>query len=162
VPKSVHRDAALTAAELDGLMTDAKVMRIASIGPGTRINLTPMWFGWAGGCVYTYGRGQKVVNLRREPSVTVLVDRNERFVELTGAMLQGRATVLETAEDEAADPHLEEVRVLMGKKYAGYHPTPATDGQPLASTAAGRTRRWIRVDIDKALTWDNAKLFGGR
>ncbi len=71
-------------------------MRVASVGPRNRINLTPMWFGWAGGRVYFYGRGQKVVNLRRDPACTVLVDRNEKFPELQAVMLQGRATVLET------------------------------------------------------------------
>jgi len=39
-----------------------------------------------GGTVYFYCRGQKVMNLRRNPVVTVLVDRNERFPELVGCL----------------------------------------------------------------------------
>ncbi|MGH3677374.1 MAG: pyridoxamine 5'-phosphate oxidase family protein, partial [Mycobacterium sp.] len=106
----------LTAEELDELMTTSWNMRIATIGPGERINVTPLWFGWAAGRVYFYCRGQKVANLRHSPVCTVLVDRNERFPELQGAMFQGHATVLENAEQEGADPHLEEVRWLMGTK----------------------------------------------
>ena len=68
-------------------------MRIATIGPGTRINLTPLWFGWAGGNVYTYCRGQKVINLRRNPVTTILVDRNERFPELQGGNVPGEGEV---------------------------------------------------------------------
>ena len=45
---------ALTDDELDDLMTSSWNMRVATIGPGTRINLTPLWFGWAGGRVYFY------------------------------------------------------------------------------------------------------------
>ena len=88
---ALPRELALTDAQLDELLTSQWNMRIASIGPGARINLTPMWFGWAGGRIYFYGRGQKVVNLRRNPECTVLVDRNEKFPELQAVMLQGRA-----------------------------------------------------------------------
>src|SRR5688572_29617062 len=69
----ISRELALTDDELDELMTTSWNMRIATVGPGDRINLTPLWFGWAGGSVYTYARGQKVANLRRRPAATVLV-----------------------------------------------------------------------------------------
>jgi hypothetical protein len=133
-------------------------MRIATVGPGSRINLTPLWFGWAGGHIYTHCRGQKVVNLRRNPVATILVDRNERFPELQGAMFQGRATVLEDAAAEAADPHLAEVRVQMGTKYAGGHGQPAAEAAPNMATARGRTARWVRFEPTHVVTWDNFKL----
>jgi nitroimidazol reductase NimA-like FMN-containing flavoprotein (pyridoxamine 5'-phosphate oxidase superfamily) len=143
-------------------MTTAWNMRIATVGPGARINLTPMWFGWAGGAIYTYGRGQKVLNVRRNPAVTVLVDRNERFPELVGAMFQGTARVLETAEEEAADPHLEAARRQMGPKYHGGQVPSGRDPGPvperLAATAAGRSRRWVAVTPERVVTWDNHKL----
>ena len=100
----IPKELSLTPEQLDELMLSSWNMRIASVGPGTRINLTPLWFGWAGGNIYTYCRGQKVVNLRRQSETTVLVDRNERFPELQGAMFQGKATVFETPEDESSDP----------------------------------------------------------
>jgi len=160
----LSRDLALTEAELDELMTSSWNMRIASVGPGERINLTPLWFGWAGGRIYTYCRGQKVVNLRRNPACTILVDRNERFPELQGAMFQGRATVLEDAEAEAADPHLEEVRWQMGTKYAGGHgeaaPAPGAKVRNEAS-ARGRSWRWIVLEPTHLVTWDNTKIGRG-
>lgn len=153
----IPRDLALTPDQLDELMLSSWNMRIATIGPGTRINLTPLWFGWAGGCIYTYCRGQKVENLRRNPVATILVDRNERFPELQGAMFQGMATVLEDATAEAADPHLEEVRLQMGRKYAGGHGEPAEPRRNEA-TARGRNWRWVRFNPSHAITWDNFKL----
>src|SRR4051794_38119396 len=101
---------ALTDDELEGLMATSWNMRVATIGPGARINVTPLWFGWAGGPVYFYCRGKKIPTLRRNPACTVLVARNERFPELQGAMFQGVAVILEDAAAEAADPHLEEAR----------------------------------------------------
>ena len=71
----------LTAEELDEPMASSWNIRIATVGPGQRINLTPLWFAWTAGQVYFYGRGQKI------------------------AMFQGRAGVLENAEQEDADPH---------------------------------------------------------
>ena len=73
--------------------------RIATIGPGSRINVTPMWFGWAGGRVYIYGRGQKVVSIRRQPECTIIVDRNEKYPELQAIMMQGQAHILESTDD---------------------------------------------------------------
>src|SRR5947199_2862349 len=109
----IPKELGLTQEELDELMTSSWNMRVATVGPGDRMNVTPLWFGWAGGRIYFYCRGQKIANLRRNPACTVLVDRNERFPELQGAMFQGRATVLEDAAAEEADPHLEEVRWQM-------------------------------------------------
>jgi nitroimidazol reductase NimA-like FMN-containing flavoprotein (pyridoxamine 5'-phosphate oxidase superfamily) len=160
----IPKELALTDEQLDELMTTSWNMRIATLGPGTRINLTPLWFGWAGGKVYFFGRGQKVVNLRRSPDCTVLVDRNERFPELQGAMFQGRGIVLEDAEAENADPHLEEARWQMGTKYAGGHGEPApTDPDAKIrneASARGKSWRWVVVEPVRSVSWDNFKIPG--
>ncbi|HEX6030049.1 MAG TPA: pyridoxamine 5'-phosphate oxidase family protein [Tepidiformaceae bacterium] len=153
----IPKELSLTPEELDELMLSTWNMRVATIGPGERINLTPLWFGWAGGKIYTYCRGQKVENLRRNPVATILVDRNERFPELQGAMFQGRARVLEDAEAEAADPNLEEVRMQMGAKYAGGH-GESREAKRNESSARGRNWRWVVLEHQKLVTWDNYKL----
>ena len=60
----LSRKLALDDKQIAELMTECWNCRIATLGPGDRINLTPMWFGWAAGKIYIYGRGQKIVNLR--------------------------------------------------------------------------------------------------
>jgi nitroimidazol reductase NimA-like FMN-containing flavoprotein (pyridoxamine 5'-phosphate oxidase superfamily) len=148
------REVALTPDELDQMMSTTWNLRIATLGPGTRINLTPMWFGWAGGTIYFYGRGQKITNLRRNPTATILVDRNERFPELQGAMFQGTATVLEDAD---ADPNLLAAQQQMSDKYAGGHGSGnRTDYS--TRTARGRHWRWVRFTPSRTVTWDNHKL----
>jgi nitroimidazol reductase NimA-like FMN-containing flavoprotein (pyridoxamine 5'-phosphate oxidase superfamily) len=120
-------------------------MRVATIDPGERIMVTPLWFGWAGGEVCFFGCGQKIANLRRNPVCTVLVDRNERYPELAGAMFQGHAAVLEDAAAEDAGPHLEDVRRHMGAKYAGGHgetPVIAVFSTAVAARPAASTMRW--------------------
>lgn len=155
---------ALSPEQLDELLTTSWNMRIATVGPGTRINLTPLWFGWAGGNIYFYCRGQKIANLRRQPAATVLVDRNERFPELQGAMFQGQATVLEDAAAEAADPHLRAAQLQMGDKYAGGHGAERARDTYTSRGARGRHWRWVRFEPRHLVTWDNFKLprEGGR
>jgi nitroimidazol reductase NimA-like FMN-containing flavoprotein (pyridoxamine 5'-phosphate oxidase superfamily) len=156
---ALPRELALGDEQIDEIMTNQWNMRIATLGPHDRINLTPMWFGWGGGRVYFYGRGQKIVNLRRDPTCTVIVDRNERFPELQGIMIQGRARVLEDATAEAADPNLGAVRIQMGAKYNGGHGSPRVDPPPTNNASAGgRNRRWVVVDPIQMVTWDNHKI----
>ncbi len=155
----ISKKLALTDEQLEELMLSTWNMRIATVGPGARINLTPMWFGWAEGKIFTYGRGQKVVNVRRNPECTIIVDRNEKFPELQAAMFQGKAKVLETAQDEAAEPGMSIIRAQMGAKYAGGHGQPAPV-QPVdnTATASGKSSRWIVLTPDRFVSWDNFKL----
>jgi hypothetical protein len=89
----------------------------------------------------------------------VLVDRNEKFPELQAVMLQGQARVLEDAAAEAADPHLAEARIQMGRKYNGGHGAPAAaDPPPNNASAGGRSRRWVVVMPEHSVTWDNFKI----
>ncbi len=150
---------ALSEDQLEELMTSSWNLRMATIEPGSKINLTPMWFGWAGGRIYIYGRGQKVVNLRRDPTCTIIVDRNEKFPELQAAMFQGTCEVLEDKAAEDADPHLAEARVQMGRKYNGGHgKAPVEDPPANSATAAGSNGRWMVFSSDELVTWDNYKL----
>jgi len=149
---------ALTAEEIDEFLSHAKVIRMATHGPGDRINLTPLWFCWAGGKVYAYTRGQKIENLRRSPRCTMTLDRNERYPELQGVMLEGTASVLEDAAAEAADEHLNpDVRDSMGAKYAqgGFGRAAKTRNE---STAMGKNWRWIVFTPERCYSWDNSRL----
>ena len=146
----------MSEADIDALMAAESRIRIATIGPGSDINLTPMTFGWAGGRVYIFGRGQKVANLRRNPTATVLVDVGDAWRELKGVMIRGRAHVLEDAAAEAADPHLAEAQMNIGAK-SGLRDEEGNI-KPHAVGASGRSRRWIVFAPERLVSWDNAQL----
>ena len=156
---SLPREISLTETEIDQIMIEQWNLRIATLGPGSRINLTPMWFGWAGGKIFISARGQKVVNLRRHPDCTILIDRNEKFPELQGIMMESRACVLEDKRMEADEPDVEEAREQMGIKYNGGHGQPVSDNpKPMGATAGGKNRRWLVITPYKVISWDNHKL----
>jgi hypothetical protein len=146
----IPKELSLTPEQLDELMLTTWNMRIATQGPGGRI--------WAGGRIYTYCRGRMVDNLRKRPQATILVDRNERFPELQGAMFQGKATVLEDAAAEDADPNMDEMREQMGRKYAGGHGEASAEPRRNTASARGRNWRWVAFTPERIVTWDNFKL----
>ena len=117
---------------------------------GADINLTPMTFGWADGKVYMFGRGQKIANLRRSSTATVLVDIGDTWKDIKGVMMRGHARVLESAADEAADSGLEAARANISAKHGLERPYDAT--------AIGNSRRWIVFEPGKVVSWDNSKL----
>jgi nitroimidazol reductase NimA-like FMN-containing flavoprotein (pyridoxamine 5'-phosphate oxidase superfamily) len=145
----------LSESEIDELMQRETRIRIATIGPGAEINLTPMTFGWTHGLVYIFGRGQKIVNVRRNSTATILVDVGSAWQELKGIMMRGRAKILENKTDESADPWLREAQLNLGRK-SGL----IKDGevQPYAASASGNTRRWIVFQPTSVVSWDNARL----
>ncbi|MEM7019570.1 MAG: pyridoxamine 5'-phosphate oxidase family protein, partial [Pseudomonadota bacterium] len=139
--------------EIEQIMQTESRLRIATIGPGHEINLTPMTFGWAGQQIYIFGRGQKVANIRRTPTATVLVDLGEQWRELKGIMLRGEAKILESSQEEATDEFLAEAQLNLGLKHQ-----LQKDGKtvPYEATASGRTRRWIVFIPKKVISWDNS------
>jgi len=145
----------LSSNEIDQLMRTETRIRIATIGPAERINLTPMTFGWANGKVYIFGRGQKIANLRRNPTATVMLDVGEAWRELQGVMMQGTARVLETAKDEASDPDLASAQLNIGEK-SGLRKDGAV--VPYAASAAGKSRRWIVFEPSNVVSWNNERL----
>ena len=156
---ALSRDLALTDDERDEILAAEWNMRISTVSPSGRINATPLWFAWHDGRIWAYCRGQKVHNMRRDPRATVLVDRNERFPELQGIMIQGVATILEDADAEAAEPALVTVREIMGRKYHGGHgEEPGGEPTPMAATARGKSWRWAKITPTHIVTWDNHKL----
>ena len=145
----------LPSAEIESVMATESRLRIATIGPGAEINLTPMTFGWAGGRVYIFGRGQKIANIRRTGTATVLVDTGDQWRNLKGIMMRGTARLLESEHHEMADPHLAEAQLNLGEKHG-----LTKDGAPApyAATASGKSRRWIVFVPSKIVSWDNSRL----
>ena len=47
----------------------------------------------------SYGKAQKVVNIRRNPKVALMIEAGDEYAELRGVMIRGRCEVL---EDEAS------------------------------------------------------------
>ncbi|HZQ26848.1 MAG TPA: PPOX class F420-dependent oxidoreductase [Acidimicrobiales bacterium] len=138
--------------EVDAFLAGRRTMTVATIGADGRPHLVAMWYGFVDGApaFWTYARAQKVVNLRRDPRVTCLVEAGDTYAELQGVELAGKATVLEDPSAVLA------VGRSVWERYTG----PWSDQAAAVVADMGTKRVAVRVDVDKVVSWDHTKLAG--
>ena len=143
---------ALSEGERTAFLAERKTIILASLDREGYPHLVPMWFMVDDGCVYmtTYGRSQKVVNLRRNPKVALLVESGDAYDQLKGVLMRGTAEVIE--DQELC------VRVLSRiheKHFAGLHGDVAE-----VMRAQARKRVVIKITPQRFASWDHRKLGG--
>ena len=143
----------MTDDEVEAFLAERHTMDVATIGAGGRPHLVAMWYGYfADGALgfWTYGRSQKIVNLRRDPRMTCLVEAGEAYAELRGVELVCDATVIEDREQVL------EIGASVFDRYTGPY-TP--DARP-ALEKVGAKRAAVRIDVLDVVSWDHRKLGG--
>src|SRR5680860_1689977 len=98
----------MTDEEVLDFLSGRHTMNVASIGRDGQPHLVAMWYGFHDGApaFWTYGKSQKVVNLRRDPRLTCLVEEGSAYKDLVGVELIGTGTILEDREDAVSYTHL--------------------------------------------------------
>jgi len=148
-----QRDAIrMTDAEIAALQAECKSLQVATLDRDGAPHLTTVWYMVDAGGNYlfeTYGKSQKVVNMRRDPRVALLLEAGTEYAELRGLSLQGRAEIVD------AEPRLTE---LMGALIRHHNPA-LTEAQAVAVTAQMAAKRVVViVRPDKVISWDHRKL----
>ena len=144
---------ALTPEEQETFLRDGWTIQIASNGPKGFPHLVAMWYVVIDGKVHftTFGKSQKVLNLRRDPKITAMLESGKAYSELRGLVIEGNA---ELVEDTAFTG---KVMGLIGAKYNGI---PAPTDTPEAALKVASKRVVIRIDPVDIYTWDHGKLGG--
>ena len=151
-----RRDAIkMTPDEVDAFLHGRRVLNIATIGPTGHPHLVAMWYGFYDGKVafWTFGKAQKVLNLRRDPKISALVEDGETYDQLRGVELVGTATIVEDYDTVLA----------IGKDVAERYSGPAAvsaEALPFIEAQAHK-RVGVVIDVETTVTWDHTKL-GGR
>ena len=117
---------ALTPVEQETFLRDGWTIQIASNGPKGFPHLVAMWYVVIDGKEHftTFGKSQKVLNLRRDPKITAMLESGKAYSELRGLVIEGNA---ELVEDTAFTG---KVMGLIGAKYNGI---PAPSDTPEAA-----------------------------
>ena len=97
----------------------------------------------------SYGKAQKVLNIRRNPKVALMIEEGDGYAELRGLMIRGECEIV---EDEAA------VRWAFAEMAAA---RGATYRRPPAAQDSAPKRVLLKIVPHKAVSWDHKKL-GGR
>ncbi len=104
------------APEAQEILSRGRYARVSTVTPSGAPAVAAFWFHFDGERLVLFtGENATVRNLRRDPRVAVVVDVGERFDEIEGVLLRGRATV--HAYDDAPEPVLSAVAGLE-EKYA--------------------------------------------
>ncbi|HEX2576977.1 MAG TPA: pyridoxamine 5'-phosphate oxidase family protein, partial [Aquihabitans sp.] len=73
---------------------------VATYGPQGQIHLVGMWYAVRDQTVWfeTKAKAQKVVNLRRDPRMSFLVETGHTYDQLRGVAMEGTGVVVEDAD----------------------------------------------------------------
>src|SRR4051812_1525693 len=87
----------MTDEEVDAFLHERQTMNIATFGPDGNIHLVAMWYGFIDGkpAFETFTKSQKVLNLKRDPRITVLVEDGDEYDKLRGVEIVGTVEVTE-------------------------------------------------------------------
>src|SRR6266699_2500917 len=100
---------------------------------------------------WTYAKSQKIVNLRRDDRLTCLVETGERYSELRGVQIKGRAIISNGYET------VRHIGAVIWERYNGS--LNDTSRQMVAAQAAKRVL--VFVEPVEIVSWDHRKLDGG-
>jgi PPOX class probable F420-dependent enzyme len=145
---------ALTAEEQERFLAESFTLQVASIGPHGYPHLVAMWYVVVDGLVQftTFAKSQKVLNLRRNPKISAMLESGRAYNELKGMVIEGEAEIVQ-------DPHVTaKVMAVIGSKYNGI---PIPTNTPEAALNVASKRVVIRIHPKETYSWDHSKL-GGR
>lgn len=144
----------MTPEEVDEFLHGRHSMSVATIGPDTRVHLVAMWYGFDGDrlAFETYAKSQKVKNLERDPSITVLVEAGETYEELRGVEVVGRA---ELVTDDARKRRIASSVVARYWDLGG-----SSEAVEMAVENLVQKRVGVVIHPEKTVSWDHSKLGG--
>lgn len=145
-----RQEISLTEDETRSLLAEERTVQVATIGPDSWPHLVPMWFVVIDGQIafWTYGKSQKIRNLRRDPRITCLVEAGERYEDLRGVTILGNARLVDDPAGVVA------IGERLFQRYQGKTVTEAYR-EGVARNAAKRVG--VIVEAVRTVSWDHRK-----
>ncbi len=140
----------MTPEEVEAFLQERRSMTMSTISPDGSIHSVAMWYGFLEGAVAfeTKAKAQKVLNLRRDPRLTCLVEAGDSYDQLRGVSLVGTGEIIDDPD------RMWELGVSVFERYNA----PYTEEmKPFVETML-RKRVVVKLRVDKTVTWDHRKL----
>jgi PPOX class probable F420-dependent enzyme len=140
----------LTPDERDKFLAEPHTAALTTVDKDGFPHVVAMAYLYKDGVIYmtSYGKAQKVLNVRRNPKVGVMVESGRKYSELRGVMIRGNCEVVD-------DP--EAVRMTM-RGVAGNESQAVAVPSGAASSAPKRVV--LKITPLKTASWDHSKLGG--
>ena len=145
-----RRQIQLTPDEQAAFFRERKKAALATIDKDGFPHVVAMNYFARDGAFYmtSYGKAQKVVNVRRNPKVALMMESGDAYSELRGVMIRGHCEILEGEEAVRA--------AFAARGEAQASPSPV---QPGAVSSAPK-RVVLKIVPEKVISWDHRKLGG--
>ncbi|WP_028933651.1 PPOX class F420-dependent oxidoreductase [Pseudonocardia spinosispora] len=140
----------MSAEEIETFLGEQQTVIVASLGAAGHPHLVPMWFALIDGRIafWTYRGSQKVLNLRRDPRLSCLVEAGETYPELRGVSIEGTAELVEDP-DEVLN-----IGVAVTERFAGTLDEDGRNGlRPIGAKRVG-----VLLTPTRTASWDHRKL----
>ena len=136
--------------EIAGFVARSRTGTMATVGSDGQPHLVAMWYGVLDGEIWveTKVKSQKVVNLRRDPKVSFLIEDGMTYDTLRGVSFEG------TAEIHADPDTIFAVGVSVWERYNG----PYTEDLRPAVDMMMNKRVAVRIVTRRVRSWDHSKL----
>jgi len=143
----------MTPEEVSAYLEEQRVLNVATIGPTGHPHVVAMWYVMLDGAptFWTFAKSQKVLNIRRDPKITGLVESGETYDELRGVELVGTARLIEDFEA------VRDIGIRVSTKYSG----PPSDAALSFIEQQARKRVGVAIDVERVVSWDHTKLGRG-
>lgn len=137
--------------EIATFLESSKSLNVATLDKDGAPHMTTLWFAMDGSDILfeTYGKSQKVVNLRRDPRIAVLCEQGETYDELRGVSVQGTAEIVDDGQ------RLERLmRLIISRSF------PGQDSEKLTAHVAQMIQKRVVVVVrpNKVISWDHRKI----
>jgi PPOX class probable F420-dependent enzyme len=140
----------MTDEEIDVFVEQSRTATMATVGPNGAPHLVAMWYAWIDGTIWfeTKAKAQKVVNLRRNDRLSVMVEDGLTYDQLRGVALEGRGIVVE-------DP--DEIWTMGINVFERYNGPYTEEMKPFVEIMLQK-RVAVKLEIERVRSWDHRKL----
>jgi nitroimidazol reductase NimA-like FMN-containing flavoprotein (pyridoxamine 5'-phosphate oxidase superfamily) len=144
-------DIRLTAEEQAVFLRDHRKAALATIDRHGFPHVTAMNFVMHDGAFYmtSYGKAQKVVNIRRNRKIAIMAEAGTAYAELKGVMARGLCEIIDGAE--AVHQVFAWSAEARGESYK----------RPAGASSSAPKRVVLKLAPQNIISWDHSKL-GGR
>jgi PPOX class probable F420-dependent enzyme len=147
-------DIRMSADEIRNYLREGHTMTLATNGPRGHPHVVAMFFVVDDDLTIrfaTYANSQKVMNIERDPRVSLLVETGTAYSELRGVMLEGHAEIEKDLEKTVAT--MIEANALTGSPLPDIEQIPHDVKIKMASK-----RVLVSVTPSRFISWDHGKL----
>jgi general stress protein 26 len=147
-----HRNKiSMSVTEMWDFIDSQKTIQVSSLNSDGTPHLIPMWFAIVENKIVlvSYTKSQKIVNLKRNPNIAVLIEDGAEYQKLRGVSINCTADLV---EDHELVQSLETKLILRNQIDLTF-----TQAEKMAKEMS-KKKTAILIELQKVMSWDHRKL----